>query len=317
MIRLQVIVSATNNFSEENLIQEDEFGKHYMGQMLRSAKMTGIVARRVGNTYEQIAGFWTEISMLDSLKHKNIVSTAGFCDEYGEKIIIYEDIVHGHLERHLTDATNLTWIRRLKICLGVAQALNEIHYDVIHCDISSSKILLDEDWKPKIFGFEHSMKFPGSWRNRLLSSNHFNTSNYRDPAYIDATTVTPRYDVYSFGVMLFEVLCGRKTLIKDGGVDDQSLPEMAKHYVADKKLDEMIVKGLRKQMDLQSLEIFLNIAYRCLEEQLRRPTMDEVVKKLGDALEHQSKHESTVLREHQADKYPDSSSSNLLKVNKN
>ncbi|XP_071739345.1 uncharacterized protein [Rutidosis leptorrhynchoides] len=298
-IGLQVIVSATRNFSDENLIQKDELGMYYKGKMFLSGKLTDIIARRVGYTYEQNAGFWTEIYMLDSLKHKNIVSIAGFCDENGEKIIIYERTVHGHLDRHLTDATKLTWIQRLKICLGVAQALDYVHYDVIHCDINSSKILLDENWEPKIFGFEHSTKFPGGWRHRLLSSHHFDTSNYRDPTCIDATTVTPRYDVYSFGVMLFEVLCGRKSfLIKDGGVH-QSLLELAKRCLADEKLDEIIDKGLRDQMELQSLKIFSEIAYRCLEEQMRRPTMDQVVKKLEEAIEHQWKQENMVLREHQ------------------
>ncbi|XP_071739333.1 receptor-like protein kinase HERK 1 [Rutidosis leptorrhynchoides] len=291
MIRLQVIVSATNNFSDENLIQDGESGRYYKGKMLRSAKLTDVVARRVGNTYEQIAEFWREINTLHSLSHKNIAYVAGSCDEYGERIIIYERTVHGHLDQNLTDAINLTWIRRLKICLGVAQALAYLHYDVIHCDISSFKILLDEDWEPRIFGFEHSMKFLGSWRHRLLSCNHFNTSNYREPGYLDATTVIPRYDVYSFGVMLFEVLCGRKAWISGGGVD-QSLPEMAKRHFADKNLDEIINKGLRKQMDLQSLEIFSDIAYRCLDEQLRHPTMDQVVKKLDDALARQWKHEN-------------------------
>ncbi|XP_071739349.1 uncharacterized protein [Rutidosis leptorrhynchoides] len=299
LIGLQEIVSATRNFSDENFIQKDELGMYYNGKMWLSGKLTDIIARRVGYTYEQIAGFWTEIYMLDSLKHKNIVSIAGFCDENGEKIIIYERTVHGHLDRHLTDATKLTWIQRLKICLGVAQALDYVHYDVIHCDINSSKILLDENWEPKIFGFEHSTKFPGGWRHRLLSSHHFDTSNYRDPTCIDATTVTPRYDVYSFGVMLFEVLCGRKSfLIKDGGVH-QSLLELAKRCLADEKLDEIIDKGLRDQMELQSLKIFSEIAYRCLEEQMRRPTMDQVVKKLEEAIEHQWKQENMVLREHQ------------------
>ncbi|XP_071739326.1 receptor like protein kinase S.2-like [Rutidosis leptorrhynchoides] len=309
-IRLQVIVSATSNFSDEYLIQEDELGKYYKGQMLRSGQLTDIVARRVGDTYVQIDGFWTEISMLDSLSHKNILSIMGICDEYGEKIIVYKRTVHGHLDRHITDVTNLTWIRRLKICLGAAHALDYLHYDVIHCDINSSKILLDEDWEPKIFGFEHSTKFPGSWRHRLLLSHHFNTfSNYRDPAYIDATSVTPKYDVYSFGVMLFEVLCGRKAfLIRDGEVD-QSLPETAKRYFSNKKLDEIIDKGLWKQIGLQSLEIFSDIAYHCLDEQIQRPTMDQVVKKLEEAIEHQWKHENV---------YPEDAdeTSNLLKKEK-
>ncbi|GKD39271.1 kinase-like domain, phloem protein 2-like protein, partial [Tanacetum coccineum] len=252
-IPLPEIVTATSNFAAENLIKEDSFGKDYKGQMLRSGQLTDIVARRLDCIYGQEVKLFGAISIHSSLQHKNIISFIGFCNENDEKIIIYEHAARGSLDQHLTDAT-LTWFRRLQICIGVARALSHVHYDVIHCDINSSKIFLDEDWEAKLSGFELSTKYPENWRHRILFSHHFDSSGNIDPMYLKSAIVTPKYDVYSFGVILFEVLCGRKATIGDSGVD-QSLAEMAKRHFEDRKLDEIIVEGLRKQMDLESLTI--------------------------------------------------------------
>ncbi|KAJ0485445.1 putative protein kinase RLK-Pelle-CR4L family [Helianthus annuus] len=220
--------------------------------------------RRLCYTYGLGDELQTEISTLKSLNHKNIISIFGTYDENNEKIIIYEDAI-GTLHQFLNNPS-LTWYNRLQICLAVARALNYIHYDVIHCDINSSKIFLDENWEPKIYGFELSTKYPQSWRHRLLYSHYFNTNN-----------VTPKYDVYSFGVLLLEVLCGRKPML----TNDVILEE----------LDEIIDPNIRNQMDIQSLAHFKNIAYNCLNQQLeQRPTMDQIVKELEEVLELQQKY---------------------------
>ncbi|KAJ0702798.1 putative protein kinase CAMK-CAMKL-CHK1 family [Helianthus annuus] len=263
--RLEEILSATNNFSGGNLITEGRLGKVYKGQRLQYGNLVNFSVRRLDRKYGQGDEFETEISMLKSLQHKNIVSFFWLCDEDNEKIIIYKQSVHGTLDQHLNDPT-LTWSRRLQICLGVANALNYIHYDLIHCDISSSKIFLDNNWEPKMYGFELSTKYPQSWRHRLLFFRYFGNIN-----------MTPKYDVCSFGVLLFEVLCGRKPTITNEGVQDE--------------LDKIINPNLRKQMDTQSLELFTDITYKCLNQQLvQRPTMDHIVKELEEVLELQLKH---------------------------
>ncbi|KAI7742239.1 hypothetical protein M8C21_033972, partial [Ambrosia artemisiifolia] len=263
---LKEILLVTNNFSDENLITEGTLGKVYKGQLLQKRNvMNFFTVRRLDCKYGQGDELQTEISMLKSLKHKNIVSIFGYCDENNEKIIIYEDAFHGTLDQHLSDP-GLTMGRRLQICLGVARALNYVHYDVIHCDINSSKIFLDRDWEPKIYGFELSTKYPQSWRHRLLFSR-----------YLDTNIITPKYDVYSFGVLLLEVLCGRKPMITNDGVHEE--------------LDEIIDPNLRKQMDTHSLALFTNLAYNCLNQQhVQRPTMDQIVKELEEVLELQLKH---------------------------
>ncbi|MFS8008612.1 putative protein kinase RLK-Pelle-CrRLK1L-1 family [Helianthus anomalus] len=175
--------------------------------------------------------------------HKNIVYFYRYCDENNEKMIIYKAF-HGTLNQHLSDPT-LIWSQRLQICLGVARGLNYIHYDIIHCDINSSKIILDGNWEPKIYGFELSTKYPQSLRHRLLFSRYFDTNN-----------LTPKYNVYSFGLLMLEVLCGRKPVITNAGVDEE--------------LEEIIDPNLRKQMSTQTLALFTNIAYKLLNHNKSR-----------------------------------------------
>ncbi|KAI7738245.1 hypothetical protein M8C21_009776, partial [Ambrosia artemisiifolia] len=278
---LKDILSATSNFSRENLIAECALGRVYKGQFQR----TKLVVQRLDCKNGQGDKLQAEILMIKSLKHKNIVSVYGYCDENNEKIIIYKTI-YGTLSQHLSDQI-LTWSQRLQICLGVARGLNYIHYDVIHCDINSSKIILEENWEPKIYGFELSTKYPQSWRHRLLFSRYFDTNN-----------LTPKYDVYSFGVLLLEVICGRKPLITNDGIQEE--------------LDEIIDPNLRKQMDSQTLAHFTNIAYKCLSQQhVQRPTMDQVVKDLEEVMELHWEHAD--LKEQHSKAADEATSSNNLK----
>ncbi|KAK1410892.1 hypothetical protein QVD17_37434 [Tagetes erecta] len=263
-----ILLSATNNFSNERLITEDSFGKLYNGELLWNGNLMNFTVRRLDRMHVQGEELQNEISTLKSLKHKHIISVLGHYDGSDEKIIIYEHAFHGTLDQHLSDPS-LTWAQRVKICLGVAHALSYIYYDVIHCDINSSKIILDEDWEPKIYGFELSTNYPQSLRHRLLYSRYFDTNN-----------MTPESDVYSFGVLLLEILCGKKLVITN--VD----PE---------ELDRIIDPNLREQMDTEWLRKFKDLAFECLNRRsMQQPTMDEIVKELEEVLHLQWEHENDV-----------------------
>ncbi|KAF5784478.1 putative protein kinase RLK-Pelle-CR4L family [Helianthus annuus] len=127
--------------------------------------------------------------MLSHLKHKNLVSFIGFCDEKDEKIIINKHESHESLEKYLKGSV-LTWLQRLQIFVGIAQALNYIHYDaernisVIHRNIKSSKVLLDDNWEPKLSGFELAMRNTSERRHRLLLAEVIGTIGYMDPVRI-------------------------------------------------------------------------------------------------------------------------------------
>ncbi|GKE77685.1 kinase-like domain, phloem protein 2-like protein, partial [Tanacetum coccineum] len=130
-LSVEDISSATNNFDDENVL--NEYGSIYKGRLLRSEQFIDIVGKGYQSDSEKDDSkmFRVELSMLSSLKHKNLVSLIGFIDEagVGPKVIIYKREANGSLDKYLSDQT-LTWMQRLKICVGVAKALSYIHYDV-------------------------------------------------------------------------------------------------------------------------------------------------------------------------------------------
>ncbi|PWA51655.1 receptor-like tyrosine-protein kinase kin-15 [Artemisia annua] len=296
-LSFQDIASATNNFAQENIIKELRFGLICNGRLWHTK--LDIVAKGLYFAYikDESKKFWTEISMLSSLKHKNLVSLIGFCDTERSKIIVYKKEANESLKKYLSDQT-LTWIQRLKICVGVAKTLSYIHYDpgrdfsVIHCNVRSSKILLDDEWEPKLSGFELSLKNTVARRLRLLLTRDIIKNEYLDPKYEKTGGVTHKSDVYSFGVVLFEVLCGRSAVFPDEALGDGLLSQLAKSH-----LDDMMDPHLRKQMDPEAFKIFLDTAYWCIkEDRADRPYIDQVVKRLERALELQWKHENPVNR---------------------
>ncbi|KAJ9559425.1 hypothetical protein OSB04_014039 [Centaurea solstitialis] len=300
-IPLKDIVSATKSFAHENLIRQGEVSSIYKGKLKWSGQSINIVARRFdctkGDAHVQ---FRTEISMLSRLKHANVVSFVGSCDVGGEKIILNKYEVNGSLDKYLSGRT-LTWMQRLRICVGAARGLSYIYHDnghnysVIHRNIKNSKFVLDENLEARVCGFGLSVANLSPRRQRLVLLPPCGTLGYIDPVYSDTGSVSHKSDVYSFGVVLFEVLCGRKAL---GGDSDgfQSLALLARDHYDNENLDEIIDPHLRKQMDLQSFTIFSETAYHCLNGQrTQRPDMEDVVRRLEKALELQRKYENPTL----------------------
>ncbi|GJS60802.1 kinase-like domain, phloem protein 2-like protein [Tanacetum coccineum] len=222
-LSFQDIKSATNNFAQENIISEFRFGRIRKGRLLHSEQLIDIIVKRFyfENVKDESKKFWTEILMLSSLKHKNLVSLIGFYEDVDNKIIIYKKEANESLEKYLSDET-FTWMQRLKICVGVANALSYLHYDpgrdfsVIHCNIRSSNILLDDDeWEPKLSGFELSLKNTVTRRHRILLTRDAIENIYLDPKYKKSGGVTHKSDIYSFGVVLFEVLSEGVAVLPD------------------------------------------------------------------------------------------------------
>ncbi|PWA82371.1 hypothetical protein CTI12_AA179440 [Artemisia annua] len=260
-IPLEMIQSATNNFDEKNVKSTGGIGNRYTGQLLWSGELINIIARRLNKDLEDGEQmFWMEISMLSSLKHINLVSLVGFSDENGEKIIITRHDTRGSLDNYLSDPMSLTWVRRLEICVGLAHALSYIHYDeqrdfsVIHRYICSATVVLNDVWEPKLCDFECSMKIEASQRHH---SFHTNKLHYQD---------------------------GKSVIDQD----NKNLASLAIFHYREKKLDDIIDPDLRKQMDPQSLNIFAETLYDCLnKERSQRRNIDEIVIRLEKALELQ------------------------------
>ncbi|GJW10804.1 kinase-like domain, phloem protein 2-like protein [Tanacetum coccineum] len=275
------IQSATKNWARGNIISEKTVERVYQGRMLHSGQFMDIVARRIYPIFQKdmIKKFRMEKLMLSSLNHTNLVSAIGFPNKYNHMLIVYKKEANGSLNTYLSDQT-LTWIQRLKICLGVANALCYIHYDtgrdfsVIHCNIRSSKILLDDKWEPKLSGFQLALKNTVPRRHRLLLTRDVTENVYVDPKYKKTGGMTHKSDVYSFGVVLLEILCGRSAVFPYEKLGEGLLSKLVKS-----NLDDMIDPHLRKQMHPESLKLFSETAYCCVkEERADRPYIDQVVK---------------------------------------
>ncbi|GJS68764.1 kinase-like domain, phloem protein 2-like protein [Tanacetum coccineum] len=297
-IPLESILLATDNFDDKNVIGSGGYAKKYKGQLSWSDEFIEVTARRFDKDRDEM--FWTEVSMLSSLKHQNLVSLLGFCYENGEKIIITKDEIKGSLSNHLSDATLLTWVQRLKISVGLAHALSYIHYDeprdfsVIHRGISSITVLLNDNFEPKLSSFERSMKIEASQRHHSFHTNKvWNREGYTDPTYEKTKRVNHKTDMYSFGIVLLELLCGRESIIADD--IHKCLAPAAILLYKEKKLNEIVDWDLWKQTDLQAVDIFAEIAYECLnEEESQRPSTDKIVTRLEKVLELQPEHQNAV-----------------------
>ncbi|KAJ0519620.1 putative protein kinase RLK-Pelle-CrRLK1L-1 family [Helianthus annuus] len=276
-ISLKDIMLATENFSV-NCFGSGRYWKAYEGKLPNAS--TTIVAKRWDSKSDD--QFGTELDILFKRKHKNIIRLVGYCSERNENIIVYEHMSKGSLDKYLKDS-KLKWMKRLQICIDVASALDFLHGEnvtlkkVVHRNIKSHSILLNDDWDAKISNFELSS----------LDSSHQNIKYINKDAYLDPQynqgSLTEKSDIYSFGVILFEILCGRLTW-----EEGHEAGPLAKHYYEQAKLDEMVFADIKEQIVPQSLTTFVDIAYECLHEDAdKRPKAGDVVIQLKKALEIQ------------------------------
>ncbi|PWA92411.1 serine-threonine/tyrosine-protein kinase catalytic domain-containing protein [Artemisia annua] len=301
---------ATENF--KTLIGQGGCGCVFKGKLLVSGKETMVAVKRLNEQFGQgLKEFLTEIHLLSGQQHPNLISLVGFCDEGREKSIVYEYAEHGSLDQYIrrtrkTTSTTLTWLQRLKICADAARGLDHLHSHVaghrtiIHRDIKSSNILIDENWVGKISDLGLSKISVTGFGMSALISNGCGTQGYCEPEYYSTAVVTKKSDVYSFGIVLFEVLCGRLCLIdSDDGFSLSGIS--AKKYYKNKTLDKIIDQSLREHIGSYSMIKFSKIAYRCLhDDRKQRPAMDVVLKELEEVLKYQEEYNSEEEDNHRA-----------------
>ncbi|KAK1417799.1 hypothetical protein QVD17_26933 [Tagetes erecta] len=293
-IQLEEITSATNNFdNHNNYIGGGGFGNVYKGQVSHSKGRSLVAIKRLDPRHGQgIPEFLKEITTLSEHRHENLISLLGFCFQGDEMILVYELASRGSLDCHL-NSPHLTWSQRIKICLDVAKGLSYLHdprnthQRLIHCDMKSSNILLDDQWNAKVSDFGLSIMGPANEKHSVIVTSAAGTCGYCDPQYAMTHTLTKESDMYSFGVVLFEVLCGRLCYITNtkGHVTQVLVPMWIESY-KQKKLNDIIFKSPTTQpLDQNALETLSDIAYRCLKEYREdRPVMAEVVTELETAL---------------------------------
>lgn len=280
----------TNNFSESNEIGFGGYGKVYKG-ILPDGKIVAIKRAQQGSMQGGLE-FKTEIELLSRVHHKNLVGLVGFCFEQGEQMLVYEFMPNGTLRESLTGRSDihLDWKRRLRIALGSARGLAYLHElanpPIIHRDVKSTNILLDENLTAKVADFGLSKLVSDSEKGHV-STQVKGTLGYLDPEYYMTQQLTEKSDVYSFGVVMLELITSRQPIEKGKYIVREVRTLMNKNDEEHYGLRELMDPVVRNTPILIGFGRFLELAMQCVEESAAdRPTMSEVVKALETILQN-------------------------------
>ncbi|KAG6625171.1 leucine-rich repeat receptor protein kinase HPCA1-like [Carya illinoinensis] len=280
----------TNNFTESNGIGSGGFGKVYRG-VLSDGQVVAIKRAQQGSMQGGLE-FKTEIELLSRVHHKNLVGLMGFCFEQGEQMLVYEFLPNGSLRESLSGKSGiyLDWKRRLRIALGSARGLAYLHElanpPIIHRDVKSANILLDENLTAKVADFGLS-KLVSNGSKGHVSTQVKGTMGYLDPEYYMTQQLTEKSDVYSFGVVMLELVTAKQPIEKGKYIVREVLTAMKKNDDEYYGLGNLIDSSIRNITNLIGFGRFLELAMQCVDESAAdRPTMSEVVKALETILQN-------------------------------
>ena len=236
--------------------------------------------------------FSNEVVLLCQLSHPNLVPLIGYCMDEPEMILVYEFMVNGNLHNHVYGTNNLDplpWKKRLQICIGVARGLHYLHagvkHSIIHRHVKLTNIILDEKWEAKLSDFGFSKMGPPSLSKEALmsvESRLVGTPSYVAPEYAMRGEVSDKSDIYTFGVLLLEVLCDKKATYMT------NLVILIQECIQKWTVNQIINPYLMGKIAPECFKIYMDIATSCLRrEGDERPTIGEVEVGLEHALELQ------------------------------
>ncbi|XP_058086237.1 probable serine/threonine-protein kinase PBL15 [Magnolia sinica] len=296
VFQLSELRAITQNFSSNFLLGEGGFGtvhKGYIDDKLRQ----GLKAQPVAVKLLDIEGLqghreWlAEVIFLGQLRHPHLVKLIGYCCEEEDRLLVYEFMPRGSLENHLFKriSSTLAWSTRLKIAIGAAKGLAFLHSaetPVIYRDFKTSNVLLDSDFTAKLSDFGLAKMGPEG-EDTHVTTRVMGTHGYAAPEYVMTGHLTIKSDIYSFGVVLLELLTGRRSLDKGRPKSEQNLVDWAKPYLASsRKLRYIMDPRLMGQYSVKGSREVASLALQCVSSNPKdRPLMLGIIESL-QAVQH-------------------------------
>ncbi|XP_044499367.1 protein STRUBBELIG-RECEPTOR FAMILY 2 [Mangifera indica] len=278
--------SATNNFSEEKLLGQGSLGYVYKAEFPDGQTLAVKNINMVSLSFQEEEQFMDVIRMVSQLRHPNIVTLLGYCVEHGEHLLVYEFVRNLSLAEALHNQVfnPLSWTIRLRIALGIARALNYLHSSfsppVAHCNIKASNILLDEELMPRISDCGIAILRPLT--SNSASELAINQTGYIAPDNVEPGSDNTKCDIYAFGVILLELLTGRRPIDCSRSRGEFNLVTWASSRLHDREyLEQMVDPGIKGTFPSKTLSQFADIISLCiLPEKEFRPPISEIVESL-------------------------------------
>lgn len=279
---LKELHAATNNFNYDNKLGEGGFGSVYWGQLWDGSQIA-VKRLKVWSTKAEME-FAVEVEILGRVRHKNLLSLRGYCSEGQERLIVYDYMpnlsILSHLHgQHATECL-LDWSRRMNIAIGSAEGLAYLHHHatphIIHGDIKASNVLLDADFKAQVADFGFAKLIPEGATH--VTPRVKGTLGYLAPEYAMWGKASESCDVYSFGILLLELVSGKKPVDKMDSDTKYTIVDWALPLVLEEKYDQLADPKFHGKYNEEELKRVVHVAIMCAQNAPeKRPMMLEVV----------------------------------------
>lgn len=269
-------------FAPEHVVGEGGYGIVYRGVLADGCEVA--VKNLLNNRGQAEREFKVEVEAIGRVRHKNLVRLLGYCAEGAHRILVYEYVDNGNLEQWLHGdvgpVSPLSWDIRMNIVLGTAKGITYLHEGlepkVVHRDIKSSNILLDKRWNPKVSDFGLA-KLLGS-DNNYVTTRVMGTFGYVAPEYASTGMLNERSDVYSFGILIMEIISGRSPVDYARAPGEVNLVEWLKNMVSNRDYEAVLDPKLPEKPTSKALKKALLVALRCVDpDSQKRPKMGHVI----------------------------------------